>query len=55
MISIHYIRWGKKDKDCKFLETTPQQRNELYKMVNDCKEFDNDIEVNIVKSGLIKK
>ncbi len=43
------------DRDCNFLETTPEQRIELYDIVNDCKDFDKDIEVNIFKVGLIKK
>lgn len=54
MVKIHYIRWGEKNENCNYLETTPQQRNELFKMINNCTEIFNNIEVNVVKTGLIK-
>ena len=55
LVEIHYIRGGVKNENCNYLETTPEQRNELFKMINDCPEIFNDIEVNIVKLGLIKE
>ena len=54
LVEINYIRQGERNENCNYLETTPQQRNELFKMINDCTEIFKDIEVNIVKTGLIK-
>ena len=55
LVIIHYIRWGEKNEKCNFLDIPPEQRNELSKMVSNCKEFDKDIEINIVKLGLLDR
>ena len=54
MVEIQYIRWGAKNEGCNYLETTPQQRNELFNKINDCPDIFKDIEVNIVKTGLLQ-
>jgi len=55
LINIHYIRYGEKNEKCNFLDIPPEQRNELSKMASNCKEFDKDIEINIVKLGLLDR
>lgn len=54
MVIINYILNREKDENCNFLDIPEKERIELVKLINKVKEFDKDIEVNIVKSDQLK-
>lgn len=54
MVIINYKLSGKKNEKCNFLDIPEMERKKLVKMINKVKEFDKDIEVNIVKLDQLK-
>ena len=54
MVIINYILKGEKGENCNFLEIPENNRIKLLKLINKVKEFEKNIEVNIVKLGQLK-
>lgn len=55
LVTICYRRYEEINKECNFLNITEDERNELEKMINSCKEFDQRIEINLFKAPFLEQ